>query len=332
MQPPAEREPPEKLHQELLDDSSLNLNFIVLVVTSCIIATLGLLTNSAAVIIGAMIVAPLMNPLRGLALGALLADRVLLRQSLNALGMGIAVAILTSSLIGSLFQIPALSFGSEILARTQPTLADLGVALAAGGVSGFAKIRPKISDVLAGTAIAVALMPPLCVVGISLSQQSLPYSGGAFLLFLTNLLGITLACILTFIWGGYTLDLRRMQRALLWFASLTGILLIPLTFGLFTLIRQEQLKALVKEVLQRETVTVGQQTQLLNLSLTGPNFPWENTPEKLSITVSNKSGKPLTAKQVQELERFLERRIGKKLTLTLRVFEFQEVTSQEQIS
>jgi uncharacterized hydrophobic protein (TIGR00271 family) len=192
MKPLSDLEPPEKLRQELLDDSTLNLNFLVLVVTSCIIATLGLLTNSAGVIIGAMIIAPLMNPLRGLAFGALIADRVLLRGSLLTLAVGIVLSIFTSGLIGGLFQIPSLSFGSEILARTQPTLADLGVALAAGGVSGFAKIRPKVSDVLAGTAIAVALMPPLCVVGISLSQKSLPYSSGSFLLFLTNLLGITL--------------------------------------------------------------------------------------------------------------------------------------------
>lgn len=329
MKPPIDREPPEKLHQELLDDSSLNLNFLVLVVTSCIIATLGLLTNSAAVIIGAMIVAPLMNPLRGLALGALIADLTLLRQSLSSIGVGTAVAILTSALLGSLFQIPALSFGSEILARTQPTLADLGVALAAGGVSGFAKIRPKVSDVLAGTAIAVALMPPLCVVGISLSQQSLSYSGGAFLLFLTNLLGITLACILTFIWGGYTLDTRKMRRALLWFVSLTGIVLVPLSIGLISLIRQEQLKAVVKDLLQRETITVGQQTQLINLTLSSSALPWEQSPVRLTLSLSNKLEKPITPKQIQELEKFLEHRLGRQVTLVVRVFEFQEMISDQ---
>ncbi len=326
MKPPTNRELPEKLHQDLLDDSSLSLNFLVLVVSSCVIATLGLLTNSAAVIIGAMIIAPLMNPLRGLALGALTVDHTLFRQSVVALATGIAVAVVTSALIGSLFQIPALSFGSEILARTQPTLADLGVALAAGGVSGFAKIRPKVSDVLAGTAIAVALMPPLCVVGISLSQQSLPYSSGAFLLFLTNLLGITLACILTFIWGGYALDLRRMRRALLWFVSLTGILLVPLSFGLFSLIQQEQLKAVVKGLLQRETITIGQQTQLISLTLSRPTFPWEQSTDRLTIVVADKSGESITPKQVQELEKFLEQRLGRKLILVVRVFEFQEVT------
>lgn len=326
MRYPTDREPPEKLRQELLEDSTLNLNFLVLVITSCIIATLGLLTNSAAVIIGAMIIAPLMNPLRGLALGALDADRILLRQSFITLGVGTGLSILTSGVIGWLFQIPALSFGSEILARTQPTLADLGVALAAGGVSGFAKIRPKVSDVLAGTAIAVALMPPLCVVGIALSQQSLPYSSGAFLLFLTNLLGITLACMITFIWGGYALDLRHMRRAVLWFMACTSIILIPLWLSLISLIRQEQLKATLKEILQRETITVGQQTQLSSITLFRQrSFPWEKPSDVIILTVTNKSEQPLTPKQVKALEDFLQQRVGRKLTLVVRVFEFREV-------
>lgn len=326
MHPPLDRELPEKLHQDLLDDSTLSLNFLVLVVASCVIATLGLLTNSAAVIIGAMIIAPLMNPLRGLALGALTADPLLFRRSLLTLGVGTSVAILTSGLLGGLFRIPALSFGSEILARTQPTLADLGVALAAGGISGFAKIRPKVSDVLAGTAIAVALMPPLCVVGISLSQQSLPYSSGAFLLFLTNLLGITLACILTFIWGGYGLDKQRVRRALIWFITLTSLLLGPLSLSLTALIRQEQLKATVKELLLRETITIGQQSQLINIALERKYFPWDKTSDRLIVTVANHSDQPITPKQVRELENFLERRLGQDLTLVLRVFEYQEIT------
>jgi len=186
-----------------------------------------------------------------------------------------------------------------------------------------------VSDVLAGTAIAVALMPPLCVVGIALSQVSLTYANGAFLLFLTNLLGITLACILTFIWGGYALDMRQMRRALFWFTSLTGSLLIPLSFGLISLIRQEQLKATVKDLLQRETITVGQQTQLVSLSLSYPTFPWETRLDRLTLVLTNKSGQPVTPRQVQELERFLERRLGKKMQLVVRVFEFREVTSDQ---
>lgn len=86
----------------------------------------------------------------------------------------------------------------EVLARSEPTLLDLGIAIAAGGISGYAKVEPKVSSSLAGTAIAVALMPPVCVIGLGLSQADWSLSLGATLLYLTNLLGITLSCMLVF--------------------------------------------------------------------------------------------------------------------------------------
>lgn len=103
-----------------------------------------------------MIIAPLILPLRGLALRALERDVRLFRQSLISVTVGTGCAIALSWLVGRAFNLPASEFTPEILAGTQPNLADLGVAVAAGAISGFAKIRPKISDALAGTAIAVA--------------------------------------------------------------------------------------------------------------------------------------------------------------------------------
>ncbi len=103
-----------------------------------------------------MIIAPLILPLRGLALRALERDVRLFRQSLISVTVGTGCAIALSWLVGRAFNLPASEFTPEILAGTPPNLADLGVAVAAGAISGFAKIRPKISDALAGTAIAVA--------------------------------------------------------------------------------------------------------------------------------------------------------------------------------
>ena len=89
-----------------------------------------------------------MMPLRGLALALLDADGQMLRRSLVTLAIGTIVSILISGLVGGLFRVPASSFSTEILARTEPTLADLAIALAAGGMSGFAKIRPPGSVML----------------------------------------------------------------------------------------------------------------------------------------------------------------------------------------
>lgn len=114
---------------------------------------------------------------------------------------------------------------SEVVAPSKPTLLDLGIAVAAGGISGFAKVQPKVSGTLAGTAIAVALMPPICVIGLGLSQGNWSLSLGATLLYLTNLLGITLSCMLTFLIAGYT-PLKRARKPLSWALAFTAILLL----------------------------------------------------------------------------------------------------------
>ena len=104
-----------------------------------VIATLGLISNSAAVIIGAMIIAPLMLPIRELAFGALEGNVLLFRKGLIAILVGTLLAIALAFFVGYLVKFPA--FGSEIISRSQPTLLDLGLAIAVGGISGFAKVQ-----------------------------------------------------------------------------------------------------------------------------------------------------------------------------------------------
>lgn len=315
----------EKLCQELLEESQLDTNFLVLNLSSCIIATLGLLINSAAVIIGAMLIAPLMLPLRGLALGTLDTTQKLVRTSLMTLAIGTIVAIVMSGLVGGIFGLPATSFGSEILGRTQPNLADLGVAVAAGAISGFAKIRRKLSDALAGTAISVALMPPICVVGIAISQQAWQLSSGAFLLYLTNLLGITLACIIVFIFGGYYLDYPQTSQAIGGILAMTGMLGFPLFISFGNLLRQERFEGEIKTILQRRTVTVGQQSELVGFQVQWPAFPWSQEYPLIFLTVQENAETPITPTQVRLVERLIERDLGKKFRLIFRASQLREV-------
>ena len=318
------------LRQALAQESEMNLDYLVLVVSSCIIASLGLLMNSTAVIIGAMIVAPLMMPIRGLAFGFLEADLRLLSDSLSSLSLGATLAVFLAWTMGRIFDIPGSEFGSEIIARTQPNLADLVVAIAAGAVSGFAKIRPQIGDALAGTAIAVALMPPLCVVGIALSQGSWIASGGAFLLFFTNLLGICFACILIFVWGGYYLDSQIMRRAVRLSFALTSFLAVPLLISLLLLIKQNQLRSTIREVLKNETITVGQKAQLINMNVQWSLLPWSKEPTKLILVV--RSPHDITSKQVLEVKNFLQRRLDQNFDLIFHVVPYKEVGSKEEFS
>ncbi|MEA5508933.1 DUF389 domain-containing protein [Crocosphaera sp. UHCC 0190] len=322
------RVPPEtreKLHQELLEEAQLDTNFLVLNLSSCLIASLGLLMNSPAVIIGAMLIAPLMMPLRGLALGALDNERHLVKTSLITLVIGTVVAVIMSGLVGGIFGLPESSFSTEILGRTQPNLADLGVAVAAGAISGFAKIRRKLSDALAGTAISVALMPPICVVGIGISQQAWQLSNGAFLLYLTNLLGITLSCVIVFVLGGYYLDYQQTRQALGGFLVMTGILIFPLFISFGNLLRQERIEAEIKTILQRKTVTVGQQTELVGFKVQWPTFPWDQDYPIILLTVQENSENPVTPTQVRLVEKLIQRDLGKKFKLVFRASQLREV-------
>ncbi|MEG4491612.1 DUF389 domain-containing protein [Microcoleus sp. D3_18_C4] len=297
-----------------MEESTLDINYLVLILGSCIIATFGLLSNSAAVIIGAMIIAPLMLPIRGLAFGAVEGNVLLFRKSLIALSVGTLLAIFLACFLGALIQIP--DFGSEVLARSKPTLLDLGIAIAAGGISGYAKVQPKVSATLAGTAIAVALMPPICVIGLGLSQANWSLSLGASLLYLTNLLGITLSCMLTSLIAGYT-PLHRARKALFWALALTAILVIPLGVSFSELIEQAQLEVSLKRALLNRTITF----QRVELIKTDTN--WLTKPPEVRLIV--RSSEALTPKQVQLLEAFVEKEMGQKFTLIFQVSQVEEV-------
>jgi len=308
----------QQCQRELLDESTLNSSYLILIIGSCAIATLGLLANSAAVIIGAMIVAPLMLPIRSLAFGALEGNVELFRRGMITLLVGTLLAVAIAYSVGWLVQFP--SYDSEILARSEPTLLDLGIAIAAGSISGYAKVEPKISGSLAGTAIAVALMPPICVIGLGMAQSNWSLSFGATLLYLTNLLGITLSCMLTFLMAGYT-PLHQARKALSWTLVFTAILLLPLGASFTRLIRQAQLETSLQRALVNRTVTF-QQLQLLQL-----NTNWLTNPPEVRLSVRAKE--TVTPRQVQLLEEFIEREMGQQFTLVFEVGQVQEVRRQE---
>ncbi len=308
----------QELHTDLLAESTLDSAYIILIFSSCAIATLGLLSNSAAVIIGAMIIAPLMLPIRGLAFGALQADITLFRKGAIAVALGTVLAVAIAFTLGWLVGLP--SYGSEVLARSRPTLLDLGIAVAAGGISGYAKVETKISTSLAGTAIAVALMPPICVIGLGLAQGNWSLSFGATLLYLTNLLGIALSCMVTFLVAGYT-SMAQAHRPLIWTMALTAILLIPLGVSFARLVRQAQLETSLRRALLNRTVTFGR-LQLLN-----SNTNWLANPPEVRLSV--RAREPVTPRQVELLEEFVKREMGQTFTLIFEVGQVEEIRSSE---
>ncbi len=233
-----------------------SINFFVLITLAATIASFGLLQNSAAVIIGAMLVAPLMSPIASMAMGIVEGDIALMRVAGEAIAKGVALAVGVGVVITLISPDP---FGlDQILGRTRPVLLDLGVALASGAAAGYALSRKEVSAALPGVSISVALVPPLCVVGYGLAKADLGVAGGAFLLFSTNVIAIILAAALVFLLLGFRplpAQEEYFRRGLL--VSVASLLLIAIPLGVLlniSLDRQKQvaLRQRVEAVLAEE--------------------------------------------------------------------------------
>lgn len=182
--------------------------FAVLLWLSTIIATYGVLGDSTATVIGAMIIAPLMTPIMATAAGLVMGDMRRAGRSFLTVVGGVAGVILTAWFIGRFLNTTVISFAnnSQIVGRVSPNLTDLAVALASGAAGAFAMSREDVADSLPGVAISIALVPPLAVVGIALSSGQWGNAYGAMLLFITNFFSILLA-------GGGTLALLGLSAA-----------------------------------------------------------------------------------------------------------------------
>lgn len=181
-------------------NANSNLDYVVMIVLSAALATLGLLTNSAAVIIGAMLVAPLMSPLSSFSTGLASGLLQLTRRASLTLIQGVALALLISLAMGALLPIDTPT--EEMLARGSPNLLDAAIALVSGWVAAYATARKGIPAALAGVAIAAALMPPICTIGLGLALRDIDLAVGANLLFLANIAFIIAAQYSTFLWMG----------------------------------------------------------------------------------------------------------------------------------
>lgn len=165
-----------------------------ILVCSIFIASIGLNTNSTAVIIGAMLISPLMGPIVGIGYSAAVYDYALLMRSLRNFGLAVAFAVITSTLyflISPLYEIQ-----SELLARTRPTVFDVLIAFFGGFAGIIAGSRREKSNVIPGVAIATALMPPLCTAGFGIATGNMQFFIGAFYLFFINSVFICLASLI----------------------------------------------------------------------------------------------------------------------------------------
>jgi len=184
--------------------------YAILLFLSTAIATYGVIGDSVATVIGAMIIAPLMRPIMATTAGLVMGDMKRAGRSLGMVIISVVCVIGVAWILAelSIVTVPVISFqnNSQIVGRVSPRMIDLYAALWSGAAAAFAMSREDVADSLPGAAIAIALVPPLCVVGIGLAEGQWNAAGGALLLFLTNFLSILLA-------GGAVLALLGLNKA-----------------------------------------------------------------------------------------------------------------------
>jgi uncharacterized hydrophobic protein (TIGR00271 family) len=216
-------------------------NFFALLLFATVIATYGVLSGSTATVIGAMIVAPLMGPIMATTAAVVLGSVPRARRAIALVVAGIVTVIAASFLLSWVVPDVTISFtnNGEITSRINPGLYALLTALGAGAAGAFITSRAEIADSMGGVAIAISLVPPLCVVGISLQQGQLAAAGGALLLFMTNFLAILLAGgVVLLVVGlgkvsGSQEHTRVRRRGLVIFAVGVLLVAIPLTLSAY---------------------------------------------------------------------------------------------------
>jgi uncharacterized hydrophobic protein (TIGR00271 family) len=301
-------------------------SFFVMMLLSTVIATLGVLQDSTAVVIGAMLIAPLMTPILGVAAAIVGGWRVRLIYS---------ALLVTTAAIGAVFVawlvtawVPGftdLTTNSQIDSRISPTLVDLLIAIAAGAAGAFATVDTRVSSSITGVAIAVALVPPLSVVGVTLQQQRWDDALGATLLFLTNAVGIVLVAAVVFVLMGFV-SLARLRtywseaRASLATVVIGGlVIMVPLGLTGDDILKSSSEQGNAEEALATwlgddTDLTVSQVTVSepdVDVVLVGPT---QHPPiEDLEVALSDALGYPVvvTVTQVPATEESYSKETGK---------------------
>jgi uncharacterized hydrophobic protein (TIGR00271 family) len=239
------------LFTNLREESKVNQNFMVLLILATMIATFGLFINSSSIIIGAMLLAPLMQPIVSLSMGVLRQDEALQIHGAKTIAIGVFAVLATAALIALFTPIERLT--SEMAGRLSPTILDLFVAIVSGAAAAYAKSNEKILGSLAGVAIAVALVPPIAVAGIGIGWTDWHMFSTAFLLFITNLVGIVLAAAFTFAMLGFS-PLHLARKGIAIWLIIVAVVAIPL-YSSFSKM-QEDIR--IQKILSNLSFTLGE--------------------------------------------------------------------------
>lgn len=290
--------------QGMIQAAVPSFDYFILIVLSSIIASMGLLQDSAAVIIGAMLVAPLMSPILAVAMSMVIADLRTLWTAAEATIKGVVLTIVVAIVMVLLS--PLTEPTNQIMIRTEPNLLDLTVALASGAAAGYAVARKQLAAALPGVAIAAALVPPLVVVGYGIGASQMDIASGALLLFITNLVAIVFAAAIIFLTLGFhptKPDRSELVRGLQ-ITALT-LLLVFAVLGYTTVLTVRQLsrEQRLRTLFNQAVVSEFTQIESLEIVPDGKGFI-------LSAKIINFEENQLTFEEITELEEALSQAAG----------------------
>jgi uncharacterized hydrophobic protein (TIGR00271 family) len=312
----------DKVLEDISYGSEPDSRFYAMVAASTLIACLGLVANSAAVIIGAMLVAPLMTPLFGIAMALVRGEPRLLGRALRAEIVGVLLGVGLATLFGTLPL--ALEVTPEMLSRTQPNLLDLLVAVLAGFAGAFAMIDERLSPTLPGVAIATAIVPPIANTGLCLAVGAFQGAYGSFLLFLANSLSIIIVSCATFIAGGLA---RKIPWAEKWglfkrFGVPTlGFLLVVilLTSALIKIVQERTLTTSINNVISSEL------TQFPTTAMLRQNHQVRQG--KLFVLATVRTPKVISPDRVKHIQKALSQKIGVDTELIMRCVLAKDISA-----
>lgn len=288
--------------QETIDYIKKGIEFrgtnVWILVFAILVASIGLNMNSAAVIIGAMLISPLMGPIMGVGMGVGINDFDLIKRSGKNLGLMVGISVITSTIY--FFLSPLSDAQSELLARTTPTIWDVLIALF-GGLAGIvAGSRKEKSNAIPGVAIATALMPPLCTAGYGLATGNIAYFLGAFYLFTINSVFISLSTMIIVRFLRYPtkdfVDEARERRVKRWIAAFVIVVILPSLYIAYNLVRET--------VFQREAgVFVTENFIFDQAQVISKNIIVEGDEKRIEVALI---GQPISAETIGLLEKKLK--------------------------
>ena len=316
----------ENRKQEVRDDIAIGSTprtaYYLLLSISVLIAAFGLVTNSAAVVIGAMLVSPLMTPIFGISLGLIRGNMTLLRKASVAEFGGVIIGIGAATILG--FLPFANEVTPEMLSRTSPTLIDLVVAALAGTAGCLAMIDERISPVLPGIAMATALVPPLAVCGLCISFGAFYGAWGAFLLFFANFLAILAISALLFVVAGFVsreemgTKVEVLKRFL---GPVIGLIFVTvlLTHALVGIIGDRRTSQAIKDVLKNDLA--------MERGTFIEKIIYKTRGDSIDILASVTTPRVLSPKKIKEMQDKLDKRLGLSSNLIMRCQVTKDISS-----